>query len=52
MAQHWVNFAKYGDPSIAGHKWSKVGVNSSEYMEITERNMMRTHQITILTLKL
>ena len=42
MAQHWVNFAKYGDPSIAGHKWSKVGVNSSEYMEITERNMMRT----------
>lgn len=41
MASHWVNFAKYGDPSIPGQKWCQVGTNSSQYMEITERNVMR-----------
>ena len=42
MAQHWVNFAKYGDPSIPGHKWSRVTPDSSEYMEINDRNVMKT----------
>ena len=42
MAQHWVNFAKYGDPSIPGQKWSQVQKHGSEYMEITDRNIMKT----------
>ncbi len=42
MAQHWVNFAKYGDPSIAGQRWIPVTSESSSYMEINERNFMKT----------
>ena len=41
MAQHWVNFAKYGDPSIPGHKWYRVTSDSSDYMEINDKNIMR-----------
>merc|ERR1712130_93047 len=41
MAQHWVNFAKYGDPSIPGQAWSRVNPDSSEYMEINDRNVMK-----------
>ena len=43
MAQHWVNFAKYGDPSIAGQRWVPVTKESSSYMEINERNVMKTY---------
>ena len=24
MAQHWANFAVYGDPSIPGQQWGRV----------------------------
>ena len=43
MAQHWVNFAKYGNPSIAGLRWVPVTKESSSYMEINERNAMKTY---------
>ena len=41
MVQHWVNFAKYGNPSIPGHKWGQVEEDSTDYMEITDRNFMK-----------
>lgn len=42
MAKHWVNFAKYGDPSIPGESWKKVPPEGSIFMEIKERNCMKS----------
>ena len=35
-------FPRYGDPSIAGHLWRRVKPDNSDYMEINERNTMKT----------
>ena len=42
MAAHWVNFSKYGDPSIPGEKWERVAPEQTQFMEINDRNSMKT----------
>lgn len=41
MVAHWVNFTKWGDPSIAGEPWTRVMPGQTDYMEIAERDSMR-----------
>ena len=33
---------RYGDPSIAGQEWVRVQADTSHYMEINQRNTVRT----------
>ena len=37
-----LTFPRYGDPSIAGQVWRRVKSDNTDYMEINERNTMKT----------
>jgi len=41
MVTHWVNFAKWGDPSLVGRPWTRVLPGATDYMEIGETDQMK-----------
>jgi len=41
MTAHWVNFSKYGDPSIPGEQWTKLTPGQSDFMEISDKDSMK-----------
>ena len=41
MVTHWVNFSKWGDPSLVGRPWTRVLPGATDYMEIGETDQMK-----------
>ena len=41
MVAHWVNFTKWGDPSLVGQPWTRVLPGATDYMELGEKDYMR-----------
>ena len=38
-----MTYSRYGDPSIAGQLWRRVKPDNTDFMEINERNTMKTY---------
>ena len=41
MVSHWVNFTKWGDPSLVGKPWTRVLPGATDYMELGEKDLMK-----------